>query len=145
MPGRIPTEIGWLVNANEEAVLGPRSAIDIDIPGDPARHPWDLSMLQVDLAARAVKRGECKGMSVRFKPASQPDFEPWRITRVAFERAEAMHTYTLGSTVPLSLDGAGTLRIEMDCTTNAVVRIGTIAVILPRREAYYAALYKARR
>ena len=52
-----------------------------------------------------------------------------------------MHRYTVGTTVPLEMHGSGTLRLELECGSPATVHVGTVAVILPRREAYYRERY----
>ncbi len=144
MPERIPTEVVLQKNVAVDAVIAPPAPIDIDIPGPPGA-PWDISMVQLDLAARPAKGGECPAIRVRFKRAREAAFVPYRVVRVPIEADEKMHRYTFGSTVPLALDGAGTLRVEMECTSAAIVRVGTIAVLMPRREMYYANLYRTRR
>jgi hypothetical protein len=80
-------------------------------------------------------------MTVRFRRASEPQFEAYRAVRVPLEGEPGMHRYTVGSTVPLALDGAGTVRLELACTSPVTVRVGTVAVISPRREMYYRDRY----
>jgi hypothetical protein len=65
---------------------------------------------------RALRRpGACTAIRIRFKRAAEARFEDWRVVRVPIASDGAMHRYTVGSTVPLALDGAGTLRLEPEC------------------------------
>ena len=80
-------------------------------------------------------------MRVRFKKPAEDRFADGRVVRIPLVAGAAMHRYTLGSTVPLVLDGAGTIRLELECTSAASLRVGTIAVIAPRRERYYRDRY----
>jgi len=144
MPERIPTEVAWLGEIDREAVVRGSEPIDISIPKDPATPLWDLSMVQLDLAVHSSP-GRCEGMRLAFRRANEAAFQPYRVVRVALEAGEAVHRYTVGTTTPLALDGAGTLRIVLECTAVARVDIGTVAVLLPRRERYYSELYRQRR
>jgi hypothetical protein len=145
MPDRIPTEIAWLAAIDREAVVRSHEPIDIAIDKDPATPPWDLSMVQLDLDVEPSSRGRCTAMLVRFRRAIEPGFAPWRVVRVPLEPGPGPHRYTVGSTAPLALDGAGTLRVQLECTAAATARIGTVAIILPRRERVFSELYKASR
>lgn len=140
-PERIPHEVVWLADIGREADIAPRTAIDIAITKDARSPPWDLSMLQLDLAVSAMKPGACSAMLVRFRKAAEGRFADERVVRVRLAPDGAMHRYTVGSTVPLALDGAGTLRIEPECNSAATVRVATVAVIAPRREVYYRDRY----
>lgn len=145
MPDRIPTEIAWLASIDRVAVVGAHEPIDIPIAKDPATPPWDLSMVQLDIEVEPVPRSRCTTMLMRFRRAAEPGFAPWRVVRVPLEAGPGPHRYTVGSTVPLALDGAGTLRLELECTAVATARVGALAIVLPRRERHYTERYKARR
>ena len=121
--------------------IAPGIPIDIAITKDANSPPWDLSMLQLDLAASAMKPGTCTAIRVRFRKAAEDRFADWRVVRVPIVADGAVHRYTVGSTVPLALDGAGTLRLEPECNSAATLRVGAVAVIAPRREAYYRDRY----
>jgi hypothetical protein len=140
-PERIPHEVVWLADVERETSIAPGTPIDIAITKDARTPPWDLSMLQLDLAASSVKPGTCTALRVRFRKAAEERFEDWRVVRVLLAPDGAMHRYTVGSTVPLALDGAGTLRIEPECSSAATVHVGALAVIAPRREVYYRDRY----
>ncbi|MGZ5066731.1 MAG: glycosyltransferase family 39 protein [Usitatibacter sp.] len=140
-PERIPNEVMWLASVEREWPVEAGAPIHIDIAKDPGTPIWDLSMLQMDLAASAVKPGACKALRIRFKRAAEERYEAWRAVRIPIASDGAMHRYTVGSTVPLALDGAGTLELAPECDGVATVRIGSMAVIAPKRERYYRDLY----
>jgi hypothetical protein len=124
--------------------VGPgRDPIDIPIAKSAGTPPWDLSMLQIDLAIRdAGKEGGCTAMTVRFKPAGQENFAPGRSVRVFLAGeigppSAGGRRLTIGSTIPLAIDRAGMLRLEFECASPATAEIGTMAVIAPRREIFY--------
>jgi len=140
MPERIPTQLAWSGQVDRQATDQP---LDIDIPKEPGTPPWDLSMVRLDLAVQPLAPGHCDSMLVRYRHADEKDFAAWRVVRVRLERGTGPHVYTIGSTVPLGLDGAGVLRLEPECSARA--RVGKVEVILPRRERYYSELYKSGR
>ena len=144
-PERIPHEVVWLADVEGGGVVAPDTSIDITFTKSDKSPPWDLSMVQVDLSARAEKPGACAAMVVRFRKAAEEKFAPERFVRVALAQDAAMHRYTIGSTVPLGLDGAGTLRLQPQCNSAAQVKVGTVAVIAPRRELHYRDRYRERR
>jgi hypothetical protein len=143
-PDRIPHEVMWLARVGSSFWVGPgRDPIDIPIAKSPGTPPWDLSMLQIDLAITDAGRGGgCRAVTVRFRPAEQQEFSPGRSVRI-FLPAEIGsppsrgRRLTIGSTIPLALDGAGTVRLEFECASPATAEIGTMAVIAPRREIFY--------
>ena len=144
MPERIPNEVVWLGRVDGSTVVFRGDPIDVQVSRTAGTPPWDLSMLQFDLAVDPTRPGACSAVTVRFKRPSEPAFVPWRAVRVPLDRSPGPHRYTVGSTVPLILDGSGTLRFQLDCTDAARVSMGTIAVITPKREVYYRDLYRAR-
>lgn len=137
-PARIPHEVMWLADLGSAFPIGPGAApIDIAVTKDPRSPPWDLSMLQLDLAiAKGAKGGACHAMTVRFRPSSLASFPPGRSVRIPLP-GDSPGRMTIGSTVPLALDGAGTVRLEFECDSPASAEIGTMAVIAPRREIFY--------
>jgi hypothetical protein len=150
-PERIPHEVMWLAEVGTAFAVGPgQDPVDIRIGKDPRTPPWDLSMLQVDLAVRdAGKGGGCDAMTVRFKPAGMEKFPEGRSVRVLLpaqigSRSSTGRRITLGSTLPLALDGAGIVRLEFDCASPATAEVGTMAVIAPRREIFYRDRYLER-
>ena len=143
-PERIPHEVVWLANLERLAPIAPGTPVDIAVAKAADSPQWELSMLQLDLAVSATKPGACTAMRVRFKKPAEDRFADGRVVRVPLVAGAAMHRYTLGSTVPLVLDGAGTIRLELECDSAATVRVGTVAVIAPRRERYYRDRYLER-
>jgi hypothetical protein len=99
----------------------------------------------VDLSAAPAKGGACPALVVRFRKAGEEKFAPERGVRIFLRPDAAMHRYTIGSTVPLGLDGAGTLRLEPQCNSAAQLKVATVAVIAPRREIFYRDKYRERR
>ncbi len=139
-PERIPHEVMWLADVHSSFAVGPgQPPIDIPITKDAHAPPWDLSMLQVDLALTGLAKGaSCDAMTVRFRPASAQRFEEGRSVRIFLPASlERSRRITLGSTIPLALEGAGTVRLELQCASPATAEIGTMAVIAPRREIHY--------
>ena len=143
-PERIPYEVMWLAQVGSSFGVGPgRDPIDIPVAKRPGTPPWDLSMLQVDLAIKdAGKGGGCDAMTVRFKTPDQQDFPAGRSVRVFLPaeigpRPSPGNRISIGSTIPLHLDREGTLRLEFHCSSPATAEIGTMAVIAPRREIFY--------
>ena len=138
-PDRIPHEVMWLRDVGAAFPVGPGAApIDIAIDKDPRTPPWDLSMLQVDLAVSAAAKGRgCHAMTVRFRNAGDERFAAERNVRVLLAPGDRGRRITIGSTLPLALDRAGTVRLELDCASPASAEIGTMAVIAPRREIFY--------
>jgi hypothetical protein len=134
----------WLARVGQSFWVGPgRDPVDIPIHKSPGTPPWDLSMLQLDLAITdAGKAGGCRAMTVRFKPAGQEHFSADRKVRVFFPGEIGSpptrgRRLTIGSTIPLALDRGGTVRLEFECASPATAEIGTMAVIAPRREIFY--------
>ena len=139
-PERIPHEVMWLADVGRSFPVGPgRPPVDIAIAKVPGTPPWDLSMLQLDLAIADVdKGGGCEAMTVRFRTADQKDFAPGRSVRIFLPPGIArQRRLTIGSTIPLGLDREGTVRLELECASPASAEIGTMAVIAPRREIFY--------
>ena len=139
-PERIPHEVMWLADVGRSFPVGPgRPPVDIAIAKVPGTPPWDLSMLQLDLAIADVdKGGGCEAMTVRFRTADQKDFAPGRSVRIFLPSGIArQRRLTIGSTIPLGLDREGTVRLELECASPASAEIGTMAVIAPRREIFY--------
>ncbi len=142
-PDRIPHEVMWLAQVGSSFWVGPgRDPIDIPVAKRAGTPPWDLSMLQVDLAIKdAGKGGGCDAVTVRFKTPDQQDFAQGRSVHVFLPLEigprRAPGRLTIGSTIPLNLDREGTLRLEFHCSTPATAEIGTMAVIAPRREIFY--------
>ena len=143
-PERIPHEVMWLADVGRSFPVGPgRAPVDIAIAKDPSTPPWDLSMLQLDLAITDVdKGGGCEAMTVRFRTADQRDFAPGRSVRIVLpaeigSRRASGKRLTIGSTIPLVIDREGTVRLELECASPATAEIGTMAIIAPRREIFY--------
>jgi hypothetical protein len=138
---RVPHEVAWIAQLDRDAVIAPGEPLDIAIaPGGNAIQ-WYITILQVDLAVKAAPSGPCSAMRMRFKGVKQEQFTDWPVIRVPLDADAAMHRYTVGTTVPLEMHGSGTLRLELVCGSPATARVGTVAVILPRREAYYRERY----
>jgi hypothetical protein len=139
MPERIPHEVVWMRAIDERHAAGPGSApIDIAIGKRPGTPPWDLSLIALDLGLERMERGtSCNALRLRYRHPEDAEFADWRTTRVALEPAEGMKTRFIGTTVPLTLDREGTLRLELECNGPAVVRIGSLAVIKPLRHIHY--------
>ena len=102
-------------------------------------------MLQLDLAiGGAGKAGGCEAMTVRFRPSSADRFAEGRSVRV-FLPAEIgprlLQRLTIGASIPLALEGAGTVRFEFDCASPTTAEIGTMAVIASRRDVFYRDRY----
>ena len=144
MPERVPTEAAWVGEVDREAVVGRGEHLDFDIPPI-SREPWDMTILELDLAFEPVAGVRCETMVVRYRKGDQASFDPWRAIRVAVKQGGGMQRYDVGATVPLGLDRPGTIRIEPECSGTTRVAVGTAAVLLSRRERYYTGLYKARR
>ena len=144
MPERIPTEIAWERNIDEVAVVGRGEHVDLDIAPN-AGGPWDMTILELDLAFDPVARARCETMRVRYRKGGQAAFDAWRVIRVPIKAGETVQRYDIGATAPLGLDGPGTLRIEPECTGIVRMGIATAAVLLSKRERYYTELHKARR
>ncbi len=150
-PERIPHDVMWMRDVASNFPVGPgRDPIDIPVTKNPDALSWGLSMLQVDVAITEVdKGGGCEAMTVRFKPSHQERFMEGRKVRVIlpFEAGSPSSRgsrLTIGSTLPLALEGAGTVRLEFECASPATAEIGTMAVIAPRREIFYRDRYLER-
>jgi len=150
-PDRIPHEVMWLADVGTSFAVGPgQDPIDIRVGKDPRTPPWDLSMLQVDLAIGDTgKGGGCEAMTVRFKPEGMQTFPEGRSARVLLPAQIGPppargRRLTIGSTLPLALDRGGIVRLEFECATPATAEIGTMAVIAPRREIFYRDRYLER-
>jgi len=144
MPERVPTEAAWVGEVEREAVVGRGEHLDFDIPPI-SREPWDMTILELDLAFEPVAGVRCETMVVRYRKGDKASFDPWRAIRVAVKQGDGMQRYDVGATVPLGLDRPGTIRIEPECSGTTRVAVGTAAVLLSRRERYYTELFKARR
>jgi len=144
MPDRVPTELAWEQDVDQVAVVGRAEHVDLDIPSS-AGGPWDMTILELDLAFDPVPRARCETMLVRYRKLGQAAFDPWRVVRVPIQAGEFVQRYDIGATAPLGLDGPGTIRIEPECTGTVRVGIATASVLLSKRECFYAELHKARR
>ena len=150
-PERIPHEVMWLHDVGSSFPVGPgQGPIDIPIEKDPRTPVWDLSMLQVDLAITDIaKGGGCAAMTVRFRPTGEDRFADGRSVRIPLPAQSGPPSsrgqrITIGSTIPLALDRAGVVRLELECDSPATAEIGTMAVIAPRREIFYRDRYLER-
>jgi hypothetical protein len=150
-PDRIPHEVMWLADVGTSFAVGPgQEPIDIRIAKSAGTPPWDLSMLQVDVAITDAEKGSgCAALTVRFKPAAMERFPEGRSVRVLLPAETGPppsrgRRLTIGSTLPLALEGAGIVRFEFECASPATAEIGTMAVIAPRREIYYRDRYLER-
>jgi hypothetical protein len=142
MPDRIPNEVLWLADLQRQADVAPGSPIDIDILKDANSPAWYLTMLQVDLAVNPARPGSCAAMRVRYRKSGEDRFASERVIRVPLRADAQMHRYTVGSSVPLGLYGAGTVRLELECTSAAALRLGTVGIIGSRRQNYYIDRYR---
>ena len=121
--------------------LGPHGAIEFPVRDAPLFHPWDVFMVQVELAVEpAAHARDCDAMVMRYRKADGP-YEPGRARRVAIRPDGEMHSLVVGAAAPLAINHEGVLRLEFDCAFPATVELGKIAIAAPRRAVYYREKY----
>jgi hypothetical protein len=130
----------WVHSVASSFPVGPgEQPFDVRVDRDPRTPPWDLSMLQLDLAI-APRGRDTPCQALRLEYAGRTARVPIRIPEDG-----RMRRITLGTTIPLALDREGVLRLAFECASPATAEIGTMAVIAPRRELFYRDRYLERR
>jgi hypothetical protein len=139
MPERVPTEIRWIAQLDRDFEIAPGQPIDINLDSDAKPGSWGYTMLRFDLGLR---EGSCSAITLRFRRAGADAFG--QETRVPVPGGGTQR-YTVGTTVPMQLDGPGTVRLELACLSRASAHLGTVTVISPAREIYYRDRYLERK
>ncbi len=145
-PERIPHLIRWQSEVKLARRLEPGQAVvEIAIPKEAGTPPWDLSLLQLVLSVAPETRGAgCASFWLQFRGEEEAAYNPGRAVRIAVPAGSRPRTLNIGTTVPLVLDRAGTVRLTFDCRGPATLSIASAAVISPTRHLHYRDLYLER-
>lgn len=108
--------------------------IEITVANAPKFHPWNHYVLVMDIAVAPVRRGDpCTGLRFHYKGAADANYSPWRTARIPLVADGVRRRIPVGVAYPLGLSHEGTLRIDLDCAGDAVLDLGPLEILSPRR------------
>jgi len=103
----------------------------------PAGNAGDYTATRFRMAVTPSAHASCAAMTVRYRRADESGFDPERAVRIPIRSDGRARDVTFGTTQPLHVDRAGTMRLDFECNGPATLRIESIAIQAPMRAAVY--------
>lgn len=113
-------------------------AIEIEVRNAPGLHPWDNSLLVIDVSATTNRDARCRAFTVSYRRKGEAEFKG-AVRRLVTTNAEVKR-FEIGTRVPLELYAEGTLRVAADCDAGATLQVHGARIAAGR----FASVYRAR-
>lgn len=137
-PERSPYDVVWSRADRSVRTVAPNGAIEIPITHAPGFNPSSHFMIEMDLGIAPSERGaRCPAMHVRYKGLDEPGYAEGRVARIPLRADGRVRTLDIGMAHPIFMDREGTLRLELECGSEAQVTIANLRVLAPNRAVVY--------
>jgi hypothetical protein len=137
-PERSPYDVVWSRADRSVRLLAANGAIEIPITRAPGFNPFNHFMIEMDLGVEPKRRGaRCPAMHVRYKGLDEPGYAEGRVARIPLRADGRVRRLDIGMAYPIFMDREGTLRLELECGSEAQVTIANLRVLAPNRAVVY--------
>ncbi len=137
-PERSPYDVVWSRSDRSVQTLAANGAVEIPITHAPGFNPFTHFMIEMDLGVEPKERGaRCPAMHVRYKGLDEPGYAQGRVARIPLRADGRVRTLDIGMAYPIFMDREGTLRLELECGSEAQVTIANLRVLAPNRAIVY--------
>jgi hypothetical protein len=126
----------WHADVHGEFALGRDARLELPIPL-PAGNAGDFSATRLRMAVAPAGHASCAAMTVRYRRSDEAKFDEERSVRIPIRSDGRARDVTFGTTQPLHVDRAGTMRLDFECNGPATLRIESIAIHAPARASVY--------
>lgn len=138
-----PHEVIWSrADTFTQRVSVSQPFVEIPVLGAPKLHPWDHYVLLLQLSVMPQRGATCSAIKFNYKGSGEGHYVVERSVRIPIIADGERHEIAVGATNPLSVNREGTLKLELQCSSSADLKVEGMRLAAPRRAQFYRSLVK---